>query len=1042
MTTNRFEAGATFAGYRIEEEIGRGGMGVVYRALDLSLERLVALKLIAPELATDEGFRKRFLRESRVAASLDHPHVLPVFSAGEEDGHLYLAMRYVEGEDLKTHLRREGTLPPEQAVRICSQVAEALDAAHRRGLVHRDLKPANVLLDLSGEAYLADFGLTKQVGTASTETGQLVGTLDYLAPEQIRGEEIDGRTDEYALACVLYECLAGQAPFHRSTEAELLWAHMQEDPPALSSRPELDPVFRRALAKEKEERYESAAAFVEAAAAAIGLETPRLRRRRKLMRRSRLLLAAGALLLAGAAVAAGVAITRPSEPKAVGNAVAAIEPAQGDVSSYTATGTTPSNVVIGGGSVWVLNADDRTISRIDPRTRKIVKTFATGGVPTDLAFEDGSLWVGNGSVASVGLASQGYTSSVVRIDPDTYRVSATVTLPYNHHVDPAYISPLSRLSAYRGSVWAINPDQTVSRIDTRKARVVKRVRVHFANTIAAGREGVWVTRNASDVTRIDPRTGRIGQTISVPARGFAGIAVGAGSVWAASQEDGTVWRIEPGPHPTTRTIAVGPGVTFLAFADGAVWAANFIEDTVSRIDPRTNTVTSTTQVAGTPLGIAADRDLVWTSTAEAGGLRPGALPASVCGEVESGGKTPDLLIASDFPLQGGGLSNVSRSMADAIRFVLRRHGYRAGEYVVGYQSCDDSTAQSVGSDYFKCASNAKAYSRATQLVGLIGPYMSYCAEVQLPILNGAANGSVPVVSSSNTNPGLTRAAPGAPPGQPESLYPTGARNYLRVVPGDDLAGAANAVFAKQLGLRKVYVVRDEYVGYASGFTRAARRIGLTIAGSAVWAPQGGNAKQRRRQARINAAVARRVARSAADGVFLGGLGYNGGYAFLRALRSEVGREFPVIVTDGFFPVPQILKDVGPAALNTYVTFPGLGTLSPSGRKLWHEFTASEPDGTVPNGTYAPQTLQAAELMLAAIARSDGTRGSVLRELRGLRDKDTVLGPSGFDANGDVTPEHVTVFRITGRTPRSANLVSDFRGSVPVRVVSIPSNILD
>jgi len=1040
MTTTQFDAGATFAGYRIEEEIGRGGMGVVYRALDLSLERPVALKLIAPELATDEGFRKRFLRESRLAASLDHPHVLPVFSAGEERGQLYLAMRYVEGEDLKTLLRREGTLPTEQAVHICAQVAEALDAAHRRGLVHRDLKPANVLLDVSGEAYLADFGLTKQVGSASTETGQLVGTLDYLAPEQIRGEEIDGRTDVYALACVLYECLAGQAPFHRPTEAELLWAHMQEDPPALSSQPDLDPVFRRALAKEKEERYESAAVFVEAAAAAIGLETPRLRRRRRLVRRSRLLVAAGVLLLAGAAIAVGVAITRPSEPEPVGNAVAAIEAANGGVSSYTATGTTPSNVVIGGGSVWVLNADDRTISRIDPRTRRIVKTFGTPGVPTDLAFEDGSLWVGNGSVASVGLASQGYTSSVVRIDPETYLVSATITLPYDHSVDPAFSSPLSRLAAYRGSVWAISPDQTVSRIDTRTARVVERVPVRLANTIAAGKEGVWVTRNDSDVTRIDPRTGRIGQTISVPAAGFAGIAVGDGSVWAGDPWDGTVWRIEPGPHPTTRTIAVGPGVAFIAFADGAVWAANFIQDTVSRIDPRTNTVTSTVPVAGTPLGIAADRDLVWASTA--GELRAGALPASVCGQVESGGKTPDLLIASDFPLQGGGQHHVSRFMADAIRFVLRRHGYRAGEYVVGYQSCDDSTAQSVGSDYFKCALNAKAYARTTQLVGLIGPYMSYCAEVQLPILNRASSGSVPVISSSNTNPGLTRAGPGAPPGQPESLYPTGVRNYLRVVPGDDLAGAADAVFAKQLGLRKVYVARDDYVGYASGFTRAARRIGLPIAGSAVWAPQGENTNQRRRQASINGALARRVARSGADGVFLGGLGFNGGYTFLRALRARVGPEFPIIVTDAFFPVSQIMRDAGSAALNTYVSFPGLGTLSPRGRRLWSSFVASHPGGTVPNGTYAPQTLQAAELMLAAIARSDGTRASVLRELRRLRDPDGVLGPSRFDANGDVTPEHVTVFRITGRTPRSANLVSDFDGSVPFRVVSVPSGILD
>ena len=211
--------------------IGRGGMGVVYRATDLALERPVALKLIAPELAADEDFRRRFLQESKLAASLGHPHVLPVHAAGEEDGQLYLAMRYVEGEDLKTLLAREKTLESEPALRICGQVAEALEAAHARGLVHRDVKPANVLLDEHGQAYLSDFGLTKQLGGAPTETGRLVGTLDYLAPEQIRGEEVDGRTDGYALACLLHECLTGTAPFHRETEAETLWAHMQQRRP-------------------------------------------------------------------------------------------------------------------------------------------------------------------------------------------------------------------------------------------------------------------------------------------------------------------------------------------------------------------------------------------------------------------------------------------------------------------------------------------------------------------------------------------------------------------------------------------------------------------------------------------------------------------------------------------------------------------------------------------------------------------------------------------------------------------------------------------
>src|SRR5919106_3763841 len=199
-----FSPGTSFAGYRVDSLVGRGGMGVVYRATDLSLGRPVALKLIAPELAEDESFRARFLREPKLAASLDHPNVIPIYEAGEHDGQLYLAMRFVEGSDLRTLLEREGKLSPKRTLAILAQVAGAIDAAHRRALLHRDMNPADVLLDEEGHAYLTDFGITKQLGGASTDTGRLVGTLDYLAPEQIRGDLIDGRTDVYALGCVLY----------------------------------------------------------------------------------------------------------------------------------------------------------------------------------------------------------------------------------------------------------------------------------------------------------------------------------------------------------------------------------------------------------------------------------------------------------------------------------------------------------------------------------------------------------------------------------------------------------------------------------------------------------------------------------------------------------------------------------------------------------------------------------------------------------------------------------------------------------------------
>jgi predicted ATPase/predicted Ser/Thr protein kinase len=266
--------GVTFAGYRVDALIGRGGMGVVYRATDLSLERPVALKLMSPELARDEHFRARFLHEPRLAAALDHPSVVPIYEAGEHDRQLYLAMRYVSGSDLGKLLKREKRLTPERALEVLAQIAGALDAAHRRGLVHRDVKPANVLLDEDGHAYLTDFGISKRLGGASTDTGRVVGTLDYLAPEQIRGEGVDGRTDCYALACVLYECLAGIPPFRRETEAETLWAHVQELPPPLPGQPALDPVLRRGLAKERDERHGTCTELIDAAGEALGLAGP------------------------------------------------------------------------------------------------------------------------------------------------------------------------------------------------------------------------------------------------------------------------------------------------------------------------------------------------------------------------------------------------------------------------------------------------------------------------------------------------------------------------------------------------------------------------------------------------------------------------------------------------------------------------------------------------------------------------------------------------------------------------------------------------
>ncbi len=266
--------GAQIAGCRIEAVAGRGGMGIVYRATQLSLGRPVAVKLIAPERAGDPGFRERFERESRVAAAIDHPNVIPVYAAGEEGGHLYLVMRYVDGIDLQGLLARERRIPPARVASIGLQIGAALDAAHAVGLVHRDVKPANVLLN--GEhAYLADFGLSQLMGTDTrlTTTGHWIGTADFMAPEQFSGDEVDARADVYALGCVLYNALTGETPYPRGTVPATMLAHLHDAPPrpteVAPGVPEgFDRMIERALAKAPDDRYPSAGDLGRAALAA------------------------------------------------------------------------------------------------------------------------------------------------------------------------------------------------------------------------------------------------------------------------------------------------------------------------------------------------------------------------------------------------------------------------------------------------------------------------------------------------------------------------------------------------------------------------------------------------------------------------------------------------------------------------------------------------------------------------------------------------------------------------------------------------------
>jgi serine/threonine protein kinase len=324
--------GDGFAGYRVERRLGRGGMGMLYLALEPGLERHVALKLIAPEAAADEVFARRFAEESKIAASIEHPNVVPIYAAGEEGGVPYIAMRYVAGADLAKRLAREGRLDPAVAVELVGQVGSGLDAIHAAGLIHRDVKPANVLLsgaEGAEHAYITDFGVARNVATESglTQTGRFVGTLDYVAPEQISGGAVDARADVYALGCLLFKLLTGEVPFPKDGEAARLFAHLNDPPPAPSLYvPEtsmaLDDVVIRAMSKAPDDRYPSAGDLGRAAQAALRGERPATPER---------------------TVATGAAATRTAETISVGSQeTSATRPLSGNTSSAGGRSNAPS----------------------------------------------------------------------------------------------------------------------------------------------------------------------------------------------------------------------------------------------------------------------------------------------------------------------------------------------------------------------------------------------------------------------------------------------------------------------------------------------------------------------------------------------------------------------------------------------------------------------------------------------------------------------------------------------------------------------------
>lgn len=605
--------GTELAGYRLEALLGRGGMSVVYRAEDLRLKRKVALKLLTPELAEDERFRERFLRESEIAVSLDHPYIVPVYDAGEVEGLLYIAMRYVEGSDLQVLLRQTGALKPGHAVALVAQVGDALDVAHERGLVHRDVKPSNVLI--TGRAgkqhcYLTDFGLTKSVSdrTGLTDSGQMVGTVDYVAPEQIQGGPVDGRADVYSLACLLYQCMTGEVPFKHDNDVAVIYAHLEDAPPKASERrpdlpPELDAALAKGMAKHRDERWSTCGEFVEAAHMAIR-ETDAARPPpvRAVWRRRSLLVGGVAVVLAGAATLSILFLASGEPGVARGDSLVRIDPARAKAVAGVEVPGRPSFVTVCAASVFVASRDG-TVSEIDPKTSNVY-AIHVGGAPAGISH------VGNLAAIVDGPPRD----TVTLIDATFGGINWVRSLPGAPSSPPT-------LASDGTSFWIANPNaHELERLDPAYGRIIARIPLPpppagrrgsagYAG-VAAGDGLVWVAGNDAKRTlwRVDPATHRI---TAIPLAFAPGhVSAGAGGVWVVDPHGDEVVRVDPQTNRLT-AIRVGHGPRGISAGAGSVWVANELDGTVSRIDPKRMIVDKTIHVGGRPIDVAVGLGAVW-----------------------------------------------------------------------------------------------------------------------------------------------------------------------------------------------------------------------------------------------------------------------------------------------------------------------------------------------------------------------------------------------------------------------------------------------
>ena len=739
----------------------------------------------------------------------------------------------------------------------------------------------------------------------------------------------------------------------------------------------------------------------------------------------RLLLAAGVLILA-AAVAAGIVELTEQGGSAEAlaevspDSLAVFDPKSDRIVGAVAIPGQPSLVAAEGRSVWVASDTSRTITKVDGRSLAVKEVVATNALPFDLAASGRAVWLLDGE-----------SRALVKVDAAYRSVAKRLRLSSGRRRPPGLGAGLD---AGRGSVWVADGTSRLVRLDR---AAVKRLDVgQPLDDVAIGDRTIWaISAKSASALEIDPDSGRVLTRIPITSRPGStrpvpiAVTAGARAVWVLNANTPSVTRIDPVLKSVRATIPLGVGSnpTSIATGAGAVWVTVSGEGTVVRIDPRTGDVRSI-PVGGAPTGVAVSLGKVWISvqpgfrSALASHARtgrvPGALSEPFCSGVEFGGEgRPRLLIASDLPLQHGSGPFPALQYSDAVRFVLAQQGFKAGSHNVGYQSCDDSSVQKTPHSYTEatCRRNARAYAGAPAVVGVVGPFDSPCAAVQIPVLNRAANGPLAAISGSTTLVGLTHRGPGAAPGEPERYYPTGVRSFARVVAADDIQGAADAMMAKQLGVERLFVLDDDEAygrAIAAMVRQASTALGLEIAGAAQWDYRD------RRFTRL----ARRIRSSGADGVFLGGIVTASGPALMRDLRAVLGDHIPIVAPDGFSDFPALTRDAGAAAEGVVVSVPGVPAerLRGSGRRFVEEFEEAIGGKATP---YSITAAQATQVLLDAIAASDGTRGSVTRNLFQTRVEDGILGDFELDTNGDTTAGGVTMYRIVNGAPRVDDVIT-------------------